>query len=222
MITFLTVLKSGNSESKTGYPSYQPVHVYALREQIRRHYSKPHNFVCLTDFDGLLCDSIPLINDLPGWWSKIELFRPDIYKSILNNTIVYFDLDTYINGNITEFVDYPHIFSALHDPSDRPITPNRLWSGVMAWRGNQSDIYNQFINNQSWNMERSKLAGDQQLINDLRPNFYPIQSNFSGFVGYKEEFREDAKVIYFYGEDKPWLVNDSWIDKSLYDLSQYQ
>ena len=137
MITFLTVLKSNktNEFGKFGHSTYLPEHVYSLQSQIKKHYNKPHKFYCLTDYPDLECEMIPLILDLPGWWSKIELFRQ-------TGNIIYFDLDTVILDDITEFVEYLHDFSALADIHHNSILPGRLWSGIMAWSGDHSDIYN--------------------------------------------------------------------------------
>lgn len=43
---------------------------------------------------------MPLLHCWPGWWSKIELFRPDLPL----DAAVYFDLDTVILGNIDALV----------------------------------------------------------------------------------------------------------------------
>ena len=211
MITFLTVLKSNktNEFGKFGHSTYLPEHVYSLQSQIKKRYPKPHNFYCLTDYPDLECETTPLILDLPGWWSKMELFRQ-------TGNIIYFDLDTVILDDITELVEYPHEFSALADIHHNSILPGRLWSGIMAWSGDHTDIYNKFVENIEFNMSRSQQGGDQHFIGDFRPNFTPVQKITSGIVCYKLELKNnespppETKIIYFMGNPKPWQLDHKW------------
>lgn len=84
----ICVLRSG--------PAYGPEYVYRLQAGVREHLPGAR-FVCLTDtpdaLRGVKC--IPLLHCWPGWWSKMELFRPDIAGDLL-----YFDLDTVICGDL--------------------------------------------------------------------------------------------------------------------------
>jgi hypothetical protein len=72
------VLKSGLFKPwghKDYTVQYGPHHVLWLREQFARQLSAPHRFICLTDMDIPGVEPRPLRDDLPGWWSKMELFR---------------------------------------------------------------------------------------------------------------------------------------------------
>lgn len=55
------------------------------------------DFVCLSDVDvpGVKC--IRLQHDWPGWWAKLEMFRPDIGSNFL-----YTDLDNVILGPLDD------------------------------------------------------------------------------------------------------------------------
>lgn len=232
MVTFLTVLKSRKQEDDygmyVGYSIYYPEYVYALQKQIERYYSHPHRFICLTDFEGMKCETIPLVHNLPGWWSKIELFRPDIFEKYSNNIFIYFDLDTVIIDNITDFVNYPHIMSALSQIDSETVAgrkkEKKLASGIMAWGGDYSQIYHKFMEDPSGNMERCKKEGDQILIQESIHDFKPIQGITSGIINYKFELRDkenlplDAKIVYFHAQHKPWRLNHKWLDQSLYNL----
>jgi len=81
---------------------YTEEYVRKLYEGVSANLSLDHEFICLTDSPSSVgfCETIPLKHKWPGWWSKIELFRPDLpFQACL-----YFDLDTIILGNIDELV----------------------------------------------------------------------------------------------------------------------
>ena len=88
VITVACVLKSGGD--------FTPEHVYALKNALNEHLPE-HRFYCFTDVDCMPVWMIPLIHDLPGWWSKMELCRPDE----IPGTVLYIDLDTVILGDLS-------------------------------------------------------------------------------------------------------------------------
>lgn len=55
-------------------------------------------FVCLTDMEVEGVETRPLMHGFPGWWSKMELFRPGALDA---GRWVFFDLDTVILGDVT-------------------------------------------------------------------------------------------------------------------------
>jgi hypothetical protein len=69
-----TVLRSGGD--------FRPEHVRALHRQAQ-HQALGVPFTCLSDvpIEGVNC--IPLKYDWPGWFAKMELFRPDIAGDFL-------------------------------------------------------------------------------------------------------------------------------------------
>jgi len=233
MTNFVCVLKSRKMEDghnfDVGYSIYLPEHVLALRDQVSKYFSKEHRFIVFTDydksyFDGMNCEVIPLIMDLAGWWSKIEMFRPDIYARFKDDTFVYFDLDTVIVNNIDEIADYPHDLSALMDINLNSIFPGRLGSGIMAWRGDHTNIFTEFCKNIEGNIERYYQGGDQHFIHDLKNVYMPIQRIMKGVYDFKLELTDDqksappidAKIIYFRGSPKPWQLEFPWCNKAMY------
>ena len=79
---------------------YGPEWVWRLKSGIDRHLPG-HEFVCMTDVpvEGIEC--VATADDLPGWWSKIGLFRPGLFPG--NN--LYLDLDVVITGSLRPLVD---------------------------------------------------------------------------------------------------------------------
>lgn len=107
--------------------------VYALKRGINRHAETVlHNdldgseFVCLTDDPGVTpLWRVPLKHGWPGWWSKLELFRPGLFKG----PVLYLDLDTLVVGDLTDLCSYTGDFAMLSDF----YRPKVAQSGVMLW-----------------------------------------------------------------------------------------
>lgn len=120
--TIVCVLRSGGV--------YSPLWVERLARHVRAHLWDA-SMVCLTDMPGVFpCHTVPLHHNWPGWFSKIELFRPGLFSG----PGVYFDLDTLLLGP----VDFSPLFA---DDDNAPrlwllsdfFSPSRAASGVMAW-----------------------------------------------------------------------------------------
>lgn len=122
-----------------------------------------YDVVCLSD-DQELIDRIPLQNEytshpsFKGWWSKMEMFRPDI----IDDDILYFDLDTVIIDDIYNEIQ-------IMSRNKRPIMlsdfyfPERLASGVMyVPKDVRSVIWNAWIDGSISHME--SYRGDQEFI----------------------------------------------------------
>jgi hypothetical protein len=91
MLTVACVYKQGGKYDRADY-------VGKLARGVKRNLTVPHRFICLTDApimaDGV--DVVPLEQDWPGYWSKLEIHRP----GLLDGPLLYFDLDTIVCGNI--------------------------------------------------------------------------------------------------------------------------
>lgn len=180
MITVACVLKSGGD--------YDSEYVERLRDGVDRHLSG-HQFVCLSDVD-VPCSRIPLKHDLPGWWSKLELFY-------LDGPVLFFDLDTVICGDLTEVASYPHAFTAVSDF----YYPRALQSCVMAWSdGSQwRDILDAYLKDP----QGAGRSHQKYLERWIRPQFF--QDLFPGkFVSYKvDRERSKASVVCYHGRPRP-------------------
>ncbi len=208
-IAVLCVLKSGGD--------YDVTYVEKLRNMVARNVTIPYRFVCLTDMPVSCCQTISLKDNLPGWWSKIELFRPGLVSA---DRIIYFDLDTIIVGNIDEFLLEDGGFVALgnlHPFRKR----NPFGSGMMAWDNNKkySFLYSKY------NVILHKgFRGDQDYIKvmldgDGKEITY-WQKKHKGVYSYKYNclngLPQDAKIVCFHGRPRPigvkkvkW-IQDNW------------
>lgn len=182
---------------------------------VRRFIRVPHRFVCLTNVRIPGVEVVPLRDDLPGWWSKMELFREF-------DQAFYVDLDTVIVGDITEMVEHPHRFTVLRNLSSS--ATNRIGSGVMAWEGDCSHLYREFMRDAKRHMAEcvtSEKWGDQgfiQLVQSRRGGWEHFQDLFPGQIrSFKTDMRqrgnppEDCRIVCFHGQPKPWEHRAAWV-----------
>jgi len=195
--TVACVLRSGGV--------FTPEWVWRLRAQCHRHLP-PHHFRCLSDLD--VPGRVVMTEHYPGWWSKLELFKPNV----LTGRIVYLDLDTILVGDASALFGYLGPFASLSD-FYRPEMPA---SGLWAWDAS--------LNAEIW----ENIQRDPPPLNNRRSDFYwprvtprpeRLQDLFPGLIGsYKADQLQDGpkdySVVCFHGEPKqpdaaPW-VREVW------------
>jgi len=205
-IVFACVLKSGGA--------FTPDYVSRLVSAVERNTTVPHDFVCLTDMSIKGCRAIRLVDNLPGWWSKLELFRPGLFPDGI--PVVYFDLDTLILGNIDGLALLTEGFHAL-----RPWNPvNRSMgycgSGFMVWTGGQFEfIHNRFVRS----MTPTFRGGDQEYISRSLAaagmNWRSLQDSVGGIYSYKRQCRSGpppgARIVCFHGRPRIHECQDQWV-----------
>ena len=184
---------------------YHARHVYALRDMCLQ-WMPDHKFICLTDLPNLDCDTLPLLMNLNGWWSKLELF--DVFTE--GNTI-YLDLDTVIRGPCTEVIArlMGRSFVIVRDFYRMRIDKKTMGSCVMFWSGNYRWIFEMFLADRP----EKKLRGDQ--------NFLEQAFNAKGQeVEYLQDITHEvchvmlhirdqsppskAAIVCFHGKPRPW------------------
>ncbi len=212
MITIACVFKSGGD--------YNLDYVLKLRNSIERNTTKRVGFICLGDSSFFANE---LSDNLPGWWSKIELFK-------LVGNVLYFDLDTVILGNIDEMISVAEKLQFNEFVGLRAFNPNRsqcvetsMNSGVMAWNGNFKFMYDNFNLKKEVNNPDKRMIGDQDYISrELRHKEIKIkfwQDEVKGIYSYKRHCKaglpEDAKVICFHGHPRPHeAISINWVKEN--------
>lgn len=200
MLPVVTVLKTGGE--------YNESHVEWLRRQI----GQP--LICLTDslkpMTGVI--SIPLKYNWRGWWSKMEMFRPDIK---LGN-FLYTDLDAvFLDGVPKQYrtLEKTHVLSDMYGQE-------HINSGLMFLMAeDRAAIWKGFINEPEVIIEHFK-GGDQEFIDGYLRKAARWQDSFRGeVVSYKANvlrggFRGIERVVCFHGQPRPWDVkNELWIPR---------
>jgi hypothetical protein len=137
-------------------PTYSPEYVEKLKRGFERHLPLPHQFVCLTDAPfSDYC--IPLLHDWPGWWSKIELFRP----GLLTGRVLSVDLDTVLLGDLSALFNHDERLVMMRDRSFG--VPN---SCLMYWDTDNSHIYTTFLEAPEKHMHTFRLGGHGSQFGD--------------------------------------------------------
>lgn len=187
-LTVACVLKSGGI--------YDPFHVFRLQLQVAAHLKRPYRFVCLADMKPE-CETIPLARDWPGWWSKINLFKPGQFTG----RVLYLDLDVSIVGPLEPFFDFPTPFAAIADYQ----FPLQINSSVMAWDAGHADhLFTGFTPDVI-----GRFHGDQNYIFERQHDIarFPRRwcpSYRAHVVPNGDKVPEGAKIAVFHGQPKPW------------------
>jgi hypothetical protein len=106
-------------------PTYSTDWVGAMLYGLRSH-GYTGRVVCLSDVHvSYPVEVVPLRKDWPGWWSKLELFRPGLFTE----PVLYLDLDTLVVGNVSKLLAIRSPLAMLSDF----YRPTLAASGVMAW-----------------------------------------------------------------------------------------
>jgi len=209
MLAIGTVLKTGGE--------FNWSQAAILRDSVARNMPRtiPYKFRVLTN-DREASDPVKLEYNLPGWWSKMELFRPEVRESW--GDTLYFDLDTAIVGGLGDIATVCNArpnFTVLRDF----YRSNGYGSGMMfipakltePWAKFDVEIIPEYA---------SANLGDQQFLEkfpavrwqDLVPrqihSFKPAA--FPGAtLGGKPK---DARVVCFHGKPRPWETKaNHWI-----------
>ena len=206
MLTVVSVLRSGGE--------YSPDWVGKLARSVKRHLQVPHRFACLSDVE-VPCERIEMQENWPGWWSKIELFRP----GVIEGPTLYIDLDNVIVGDITILSNLPYEFAMTRNLNH----PGNASSTVMWWKERaDSRIYDTF-KEQSADIMREYAfhgdthMGDQGFIWDMMDRKVPFLSDFApGLIrSYRNHctmgIPKGCSIIAFGGPLKPNNQRADWI-----------
>jgi hypothetical protein len=184
------VLKSGGE--------YKPEHVYRLKKMVDDYIGLP--FYCLSD-RALDCSYLPMAENWPGWWSKMELFR-------LRPPVLYFDLDTIIRATPT-FLDTVRgkDFVIMRDVYRGKRNHLAMQSSMMYWSIDMTWLYDRYKENP----EIKDPGGDQVYIErNVKAEYF--QDFTDEVVSYKAEICKRGplptdKVVIFHGQPRPWEQN---------------
>lgn len=198
---------------KTG-GDFTAEYVHNLVSAIRRHSSITLDVVCLTDDKKLVGDFriIPLEKNYPGWWSKLELFRPGLTHK---KRILYFDLDTLILKNIDHLLRLEVPFGALlpWNPSNR--ASGQIASGIILW---DHEMFSPLFRNGSSPIDFGHYAGDQEYLSEkIKAQKYAwVQlQDIAKIYSFKRQCRrklpKNAEIVCFHGKPRPHEVQIPWV-----------
>lgn len=220
---------------------YEPEFVNRLQRMVQKNFTHTHKFVCLTeDSNGLNCETFPFPkdNDLETYWNKMYLFNKDYLKG----KCIYFDLDTIIQNNFDEIVDYTNKLTGVYTYWNDTYTDGDYsyatlkWkvpfnSSVLAWTAeNYYWIWDKFNEDRNWYI--IKYFGDDKFLgNEIKDRqTFPKEWIYTRLYGRKEhdDYNELIKLydgcyekVYHFPERKFCLFNGPTEEKHYKGFEKY-
>lgn len=174
-------------------------YVWNLYNGVWRYTDRDFNFLVYTDSDEELPGIvIKLQDDLPGWWSKLEVFRE------FKGRTVYFDLDTIIVGSLQPLFDYDGPMALIRDF----YKPDILSTGVMAWNSPMPFMlptYEEKVNI----LANPRNMDQHHIVKRLTSKKWSIDivQDFISLVSYKADCKDgvpdNTSIICFHGKPRP-------------------
>ncbi|MEL0551682.1 hypothetical protein ACMYSP_13245 [Klebsiella sp. R390] len=204
----VTVLRSGGD--------YNHDHVQWLYKQLPDDIEK----VCFTDLTIPGVQTIKLTENLPGWWSKIEIFDPQK----IDDDIFYIDLDIVVVGDISDILQNTRL-TMLSDFFFPQKTKN---SAIMRIPHEEKyKVWEAFKRYPELFMSRYQSGGDQEFISKIYPHAAIWQDILPGqIVSYKKHVVSKKKnehatgngsvppgtrIVCFHGKPRPWDCGEVWV-----------
>lgn len=227
MISVVLVYKTGGD--------YTIDDVERLARAVRRNLTIPHKIYCMTDIwkdaqamfgSGALDGVFTLQNNLPGWWSKMEVFR------VHSRAVLYLDLDTVIVGNIDALAQW-----VLDSRPNKDLLMLRGFyrgdqcSGIMGWQGDLRWVWEHYMRMRKapstrfvyrpsaivMQCKRITYRGDQEWLSAVLPKSTPrlditlAQDVQPGIRSYKVHIKDDEQqalpagtsIVCFHGKPRP-------------------
>lgn len=181
-------------------------HVQSLQRQLEK-YAPFVDFECLSNVNVPGVECIPLKHDYPGWWAKLELFRPDYPGDFL-----FLDLDTVITGPLDDILAVRKLTLLRDFYRDGKKLKEGLGGGLIYLPEDERAPVWDFWAQQPQLRMREYSRGDQFLFE----KFY-LQSAArwqdvvpGQVVSWKVHCGRgvplDARIVCFHGVPRPWSV----------------
>lgn len=152
--------------------------VNRLYQSVSKHIDRPFDFYCLTNTNERLpghIHRIPLLYAWPGWWSKMEIHRPDLPAG----RTLYMDLDSHCVRSLEPILDFPGdlVMFETRIPKERWSRLQREgW--VLKYQAatmlftpgceTMTKVWDKFCERPDWWMK--KYRSDQDVMGDWIPN----------------------------------------------------
>lgn len=186
-VNIICLLWKGNFRGR----NYRDSDVWRLYEMVHKNIDRPFKMYCLTNdmAANLPAEKIELLFDYSGWWSKIELFRPDLPCG----RTLYLDLDTYIVGSLQPILDFKG--NLVMFPS--PYKNNGYQAGTMLFTpGSLSWVLRKFTKNARQYMRQYR--SEQDIYEDWLPDQPTFPAHWLmklGEVKKKKALREETIIV---------------------------
>lgn len=196
-----------------GHIDFTPLYVERLYSMVKRNIDRPFKFVCLTDQPEAIPAAIEAVpirpkRALKGWWSKIELWRPELF----NGRVLYLDLDVLVVSSLAPIIDFPARMAFVPDGAPNfqgqgdCKTVKRYNSSVMVWdAGLGCDLYAR------WSVPvAARLWGDQDWIGEQMPNEATMPAEWFPRISAVQPPWPDAAKVILVKKPKNHLAAQKW------------
>ena len=190
-----------------GSSEFKPAHVTALQKQVAQ-WAPWATFECLSDVEipGVECRKFT--RNWPGWWSKLNLFSPD-----LKGDLLFLDLDTIILGPLDDIAKIDKLTVLRDFFRDGKKFKEGLGGGVMFLpEKDRAQIWDEFTVNPALSMKLHP-RGDQFFFEQFWmhkaarwQDLVPGQIN-SWKVHCANGVPPDTRILAFHGLPRPWSVS---------------
>lgn len=210
-------------------------HVWRLKRQLTTHTpgyrsavspdeGGTWSFNALTDVQNDRVGAQPLVHSWPGWWAKLELFRPDIEPG---RTLLFMDLDTTIVGDVsplwadTSRSNVTRDFFRGRYPGRKHVVQTTL---MLLTAEDRAAVWAEWQDRGPESV-MPRYRSDQEFIEPILAmrDVDRFQDTHLGMVvGYKSEIRrpglseppDGARVVCFHGNPRPWETDHDWANPS--------
>lgn len=214
--------------------------VNVLRNMVKRNYSKPHEFVCITDdptgidkdirIIPLWQDHSDLINPMgpmnPSCYRRLRAFSVEA-RGIIGERFVSIDLDTVVVGPLDPILDRTEDFLIWGDTHPKTFYNGSFW---MMTAGARRQVWDDFdpIRSPLLSKAQGHFGSDQGWISyRLGPNEVRLGER-DGLYSFRvhiaprgpQPLPSNARLIFFHGKNDPWMRTvqnqHQWIRKHYY------
>lgn len=209
-----------------GYRSkFAPWTVRALRDMVRKHYPKPHRFLCVTDDQKSIdkdIETYPLWTDFaniqsphgrrnPSCYRRLKAFAPEMVQ-VFGPRFVSIDLDTVITGDLSPIFDRPEDFVIWGETNPKSFYNGSLF---MMTAGARKQVIEQFNPKTSPHTAKrsGKFGSDQGWISYCLGPGEATWGREDGVYSYRVHLEpnggrlpENARIVNFHGREDPWGV----------------
>lgn len=183
--TKVCVLRSGGD--------FEPRHVQWLAQQVP-------GLVCLSDQKIAGVKTMPLEQDWPGWWSKMNAFG-----SSIDGDMLLIDLDTVV----LRMPALPTETTVLTDFTK----PDRIGSGFMyVTAEDRARVWEAFTADPKGHMLRHQAEGDQGFLFEHLADANRWGDNVRSYKQHCQRGIPDGTdVVCMHGKPRPWQIAARWI-----------
>lgn len=197
-LTVATLLWDANGSSKSFSRAYDETWVEKLYRGVARNLTLPFRFVCFTDRErvfGEPIEQVRIADPEPSYATCIEPYR-------LGQPMILMGLDTVIVGNIDHLAGYCFVSDRVALPRD-PYRRQIACNGVALVPAGQEVIGLTHSGENDMDWVRSF---PHDFIDDIWPGHvvsYKVVAKVCGI--------DEARIVYFHGEEKPHQISEPWL-----------